>query len=100
MGHLVGRMTGILKVSLGEQHFHPGKTKHTLIDAKGARSFGLFTSLVIATYPDASGYYLLHLCADGTGTDTYHTTLEEAFQQAEWEFGVQRSEWVETNDSL
>lgn len=90
----------IRKVTLGDRHLCPGRTKHTLVDANGARPFPPFTSLVITRclLPDDSGYYLEHLCADGLGTDTWHQTLEEAMHQAEWEFGVQPSEWVEVNE--
>lgn len=90
----------IRKVLLGEQHMRPGRTKHTLVDAAGARPFPPFTSLVITRclLPDDSSYYLEHLCADGPGTDTCHQTLAEAMYQAEWEFGVQSSEWIEVNE--
>lgn len=40
----------------------------------------------------------MHFCADGSGTDTWHETLEDAFHQAEWEFGVERSQWTEVNE--
>lgn len=90
----------IRKVTLGEHHLRPGRTKHTLVDAKGARPFPPFTSLVItrSLLPNENGYYLEHLCADGLGTDTWHQSLEDALYQAEWEFGVQPSEWVEVNE--
>ena len=92
--------TAIRKVTLGEQHIRPGRTKHTLIDANGARPFPPFTSLVITRclLPDDNGFYLEHLCADGLGTDTWHQTLEDALHQAEWEFGVHPTEWIEVNE--
>jgi hypothetical protein len=93
-------MTAIRRVMLGQHHQNPGQTKHTLIDEKGARPFPPFTSLAITTCPSDSGYSLMHICADGSRTDTWHQTLEDALHQAEWEFGVQRSEWTETDEPL
>jgi hypothetical protein len=40
-----------------------------------------------------SEYYLLHICADGSGTDTWHRTLEDALHQAKFEFNIEPSEW-------
>ncbi len=88
-------MVAIKKVKLREHHRNPGRTKHTLWDSNGTRPFPPFTSLVIGRYEGDSGYYVLHVCDDGSGTDTHHETLEEAFHQAEWEFGVRLEEWDE-----
>jgi len=75
-----------------------GITTHTLIDSSGIDSsgphaFSEFVRLEIATYGTDQGFYLLHICADGTGTDTWHQTLDDALRQAEVEFRVGRSEW-------
>lgn len=70
-----------------------GVTKHTLIDGSGPHSFPEFVRLEIASYGPDQGFYLMHVCADGTGTDTWHETLDDAFHQAEVEFMVSRSEW-------
>ncbi len=93
-------MIAIRKVALSDHHQTSGRTKHTLIDSKGARPFPPITSLVVAQsqLPGDSGYYLMHFCADGSGTDTWHETLEDAFHQAEWEVGVERSQWTEVNE--
>jgi len=91
-------MIAVKRVSLGPQHLSPGRTTHTLIDSKGARRFQLFKSLVIALYPDSIGYYLFHLCADGSGTDTWHESLKDALDQAEFEFGVKPDEWEDTQE--
>jgi len=94
------RMTALKKVTLNERHLHPGRTKHTLIDEKGAREFPSFTSLVIAQYPGDEGNYLLHICEGREGTDTWHQNLDDALHQAEWEFGVSPEEWIETNEAF
>lgn len=91
-------MIAIKRAALNEGHLRPGRTKHTLIDSKGAREFPSFTSLAICQYPGDSGYYLMHLCEGSEGTDTWHENLDDALHQAEWEFGVREDEWVETNE--
>jgi hypothetical protein len=90
----VSKMIVIRRVALNENHLRPGRTRHTLVDSKGAREFPPFTSLEIAQHPGDSGFYLLHLCEGGTGTDTWHENLDDALHQAEWEFGVLPEEWV------
>jgi hypothetical protein len=70
-----------------------GIVRHNLIDEKGPHGFPQFARLEIATYGSDSGFFLFHLCADGSGTDTWHQTLDDAFHQAEFEFKVSRDEW-------
>jgi predicted heme/steroid binding protein len=65
------------------------KTLHT----NNGVPFPPFTKLEIATYSGDSGFYLLHICSDGQVADTYHESLEDAFHQAEYEFGVKQTEW-------
>jgi hypothetical protein len=55
--------------------------------------FPPFVTLEIAQFPSDSGFYLLHICANGEVADTWHQTVEEAMHQAEFEFGVQPGEW-------
>ena len=80
-------------VTLGANHTRPGRTRHTRSDGQVERDFPLFIRLQIAQYPGDQGYYLLHICEDGSMADTYHETVDEAVHQAEFEFGVQPSEW-------
>jgi hypothetical protein len=68
-------------------------TKHTLVDSTGQRAFREFVRVEIASYGADQGFYLMHICADGTGTDTWHETLDDAFDQAESEFKISRDEW-------
>ena len=91
-------MIGIRKVILGPHHLSPGRTKHTLIDSHGATEFKPFTSLVIARYPGDDGFYLMHVCQDGSGTDTWHQTFDDALHQASYEFEVKPEEWIEINE--
>jgi hypothetical protein len=88
------------RVSLGPHRLRPGQTKHTKRDASGLREFPPFVALGVASYPKEQSCYLFHICENGEGTDTWHQTLEEALDQAEWEFGVQRNEWVDVHIPL
>src|SRR5258708_3841613 len=85
--------TIIMRATLGANHLRPGRTRHMISDGKGQRDFPPFVRLEIAQYPGDGGCYLLHVCEDGSVADTWHSTLEEAIHQAEWELGVQREEW-------
>ena len=52
-------------------------------------------ALSIVQYAGDTGFYLFYL--DETGheqTDTYHDTLDAAFRQAEYEFGVKQNDWL------
>lgn len=91
-------MIAIKKVTLREHHLSPGRTKHTLSDSNGVSPFPPFTSLAITRYLDGSGYYLMHICENHLGTDTWHETLEDALHQAEWEFGVLAEEWTDVEE--
>jgi hypothetical protein len=75
-------------VELRSQHW-PSRTHHTI----NGVPCPTFTSLEITTYGEGTGFYLLHICSDGQGTDTWHETLDDVFEQAEFEFGVKRYEW-------
>jgi len=51
--------------------------------------------LRVVQYSGDDGFYLLYCTAAGEElTDTYHDTLESAFAQADWEFGVSAAEWT------
>ena len=51
-------------------------------------------ALTIAQLLPDRGYYLLYLDEAGQEiTDTYHDSLEEALDQAKWEFTVEPDEW-------
>jgi len=85
------------RVTLGPHHLKPGRTKHTIRDGKGKREFAPFIALEIARYPNQPSCYLFHISENGEVADTWHQTLEEALDQAEYEFGVGRHEWVDVH---
>ncbi|HEY4354738.1 MAG TPA: hypothetical protein VGN16_03245 [Acidobacteriaceae bacterium] len=87
-------MVAIRKAVLAAHHLSSGRTRHTISDSKGTRSFPPFTELVIAKDPGESGYFLMHHCSDGSAADTFHLTLEDAMYQAEWELDVKPEEWT------
>ncbi|MDY7094506.1 MAG: hypothetical protein SX243_16160 [Acidobacteriota bacterium] len=77
-------------VHLGPQHRPTGKTRHSL----GASELPPPTELRIVQYTEDPGYYLLYFDDQGEElTDTYHDSLNEAMEQAEWEFGVRPEDW-------
>lgn len=77
-------------VRLGPQHRPTGKTRHYL----GTSELPPPAELRIVQYTEDPGYYLLYFDNQGAElTDTYHDSLAEAMQQAEWEFGVRPEEW-------
>lgn len=70
-----------------------GSTRKILIDDSGSHEFSKFVRLEIARNEASGGYYLFHVCEDGSGTDTWHGTLEEALDEAESEYGVCPKDW-------
>ena len=87
----------LFRVELGPHHLRPGRAKHRLKDATGLREFPPFKALEICTTSPPGSFYLLYEPETGPGTDTLHESLEDAFHQAEWEFGVGRDEWHKTD---
>jgi hypothetical protein len=83
----------IKRAEIRPEHQGPGSTEKTLIDDSGAHRFNRFVRLEIARNGVSGGYYLFHISADGSGTDTWHATIEDAFGRAEEEYGVRRDEW-------
>jgi hypothetical protein len=91
----MSELVTLKRVTLGPHHLRPGRTKHTIIDANGVRDFAPFVALKIASYSNEVSCYLFHISEDGDMADTWHESIEEALDQAEYEFGVQRTEWVD-----
>jgi len=71
----------------------PGTTEKTLIDNLGTHSFSKFIRLEIARNGENGGYYLFHIAADGSGTDTWHGNIEDALDAASEDYGVSREDW-------
>lgn len=78
------------KVALVERHSRTGFTRHT----RNGKAIPPPTELRIVQYSGGTGYYLFYCNESGEElTDTYHDTLDAAFEQARAEFGVEPSEW-------
>jgi hypothetical protein len=85
----------ISRADVRPEHQGPGTVKKVLIDESGSHDFSKakFVRLEIIKYGADGGYYLMHICADGSGTDTWHATLDELLDEAEFEYGVLRTDW-------
>ena len=78
------------KVTLSRDQVSTGKTVHI----SGGEELHAPSKLQITQYPDDKGYYLIYLDSSGDEmTDTYHDTIEEAMEQAKWEFNVTVDDW-------
>jgi hypothetical protein len=86
------RIPTVMTVTLGAHHLQPGRTLHRITDSSG-REFPPLARLEIAQHPRGKECYLFHVCENGMLADTWHRTIGEAMDQAEWEFGVRKDEW-------
>jgi hypothetical protein len=94
----MGEMTVIRKVLLNERHLRPGRTHHTISDTKGRRDFPPFVSLFITDTQGHSEVVMWRHCENGQAAHTHHDTLDDAFNQAEFEFEIARCEWITTSE--
>jgi hypothetical protein len=91
------RWIELQRINLQPHHQPTGNTKHYLGSPEGVRQeFPRFVSLSIAQFEGDAGYYLLYHPEQGSGTDTWHLSLDDAMHQAEFEFGVRREEWQQS----
>ena len=81
----------LYRVILQDFHTKTGKTKHYVDNDEIDNP----VELRIVQYKDDNGYYLLYIGFDGEElADTYHDTVEQAKDQANWEFNVNQNEWT------
>ena len=81
----------VRRVLLRPDHVLTGKTRHY----KGAWELPPPVELRIVQYADDPGFYLFYCDKSGRElTDTYHDSLEQALEQARWEFGVEATDWA------
>ena len=75
-----------------------GKTKHSvgeLVQGRPVPVKSLPAPAWVEISEEDGAFYLLHFDAEGASfADTWHQTLENAKQQAEFEFGILPSEWT------
>lgn len=78
------------RVRLNAKHEPTGNTRHF----HGREPVPSPRQLLIVQYAGDPGFYLIHLDEGGNElTDTYHDTLEDACEQAAWEFQVEEGDW-------
>lgn len=66
------------------------KAKHSV----GGKLLQDICSVAIVELSGAAGYYLIYLDEHGVElTDTYHESVEAAKEQANFEFGLEHTEW-------
>lgn len=83
--------TVIQYVYLTNEHSSTFRTVHKIGDKVIDKPY----KLQIVKYKNCNGFYLIHLnINEEEMTDTYHDTLEDAMEQADWEFGINKKEWV------
>lgn len=79
----------LYRVYLNSRHNEESKTRHIVQGKMASRPFRIDLAYL------GDGYYLLHYDIDGNElTDTCHDTEDEAFRQAEYEYGIKKPEWV------
>lgn len=47
---------------------------------------------------DTNGYFIYYHVSNTTAYDTWHKTIEEAFEAAETQYGIVRTEWEQISD--
>lgn len=78
-----------------------GRTRHTLghLGPTGPEETGEFPpAAFVEIESDGSGFFLMRYDADGEFSgDTWHQSLEEAKEQAHFEFGITNTDWTAKN---
>jgi hypothetical protein len=96
----MNEMVVVKKVVLNERHLRPGRTKHTIHDKNGPRDYPPFVSLFITSESGIAEVIMWRRCANGEAAHTHHDTLDDALDQAEFEFEVMRNEWVDASEAF
>jgi hypothetical protein len=81
------------RAEISAEHQGPGSVRKVLIDDFGSHEWSKFVRLEIARNGTDGGFYLFHIAADGSGTDTWHDTIEQALDEAEAEYRVSGEDW-------
>ena len=80
-----------------------GKTRHSigaLFDGVPTPIEDLPTPEWVEISEEDGAYYLFHLDADGVCfADTWHQSLDEAKEQAAFEFGIESNDWAEVEST-
>ena len=84
------KSTKLFSVRLGTANEHADRTRHF----KDGALLPTPSSLEIVQEESEGAFYLYYLDAAGEPqTDTWHLSLDDAFHQAQFEFGVLPADW-------
>ena len=93
---LIGSARVVLYTVIDSRHHPTGATKHFV----GGELQGPVEALAICRYDNESYVYLFYCSADWqTITDTYHESVEEAQDQAEFEYRGVSATWLSPTKS-
>ena len=85
------RMRELFETRLGTEHAATGFTRHT----SNGDDLPAPYWLRIVEYEDGPGFYLLYLAENlDEQTDTWHSSVEDAMEQARLEFGISTHDWI------
>jgi hypothetical protein len=83
--------TRVFEITLKKTHKKVSRTKNIAYGKLIKRP----NKLVICSYTGDTGYYLMQYSEDDLELiDTYHDSIEEAMEQAEWEYDIKPYEWL------
>lgn len=90
----IGNADVIMWAIISDELRTTGSTKHLI----GGQLEAEFTALAICRYPNENGCYLFYCNSDWEAvTDTFHARLEDALEQAEFEYEGIGTSWTRTN---
>jgi hypothetical protein len=85
----IGSLPVVCYTQIDTRHRHTGATRHTV----GGAEQGAAAALAVCK--DEESFYLFYCDADWEPvTDTWHESLDDAFDQAEFEYAGTREIWV------
>jgi hypothetical protein len=71
----------------------------TIVEGRLVRGAQISTAVYVEISEASTGFSLFHHDADGSCVaDTWHLTLDEAMEQAKFEFGIGETDWVSIDD--
>ena len=71
----------------------------TIVEGHLVRGAQISTAAHVEISEASTGFSLLHYDADeNCVADTWHPTLDEAMDQAKFEFGIEEADWISLND--
>jgi hypothetical protein len=88
-----------MKRLFGASVTRPGKTEHLVIEGGVRRQIGHPVSVLVVEVD--KGFYLFRNDEHGVClADTWHVTLEEAKEQADFEYGIEEADWFPAEEHV